>query len=87
WGRPFSTHFTQQNSMGFYLHHPAGWIRALAARWPTPIVGTIGTGAPFNNLPRFPYQVSYMLIRSVRFLKQLRSSEPEAYPFFSARTH
>lgn len=83
WGSPFSAHFTQQNSMGFYLHHPRGFVQALVARWPTPIVGTVGTGGAFNGLPRFPYQLGYLLIRSVRFLKQLTASEPEAARFFT----
>ena len=84
WARPFSTHFTQQNPVGSYYHNSHGWARALAARWPTPIVGTVGTGGAFNNLPRFPYQLGYLLIRSGRFLKQLTTSEPEAH-FFTPR--
>lgn len=87
WGKPFSGHFTQQNSMGFYLHHPRGLVQALAARWPTPIVGTVGTGGAFNELPRFPYQLGYLMIRSGRFLKQLTASELEAARFFTPRGH
>ena len=87
WGRPFSAHFTQQNSMGFYLHHPRGLVQALAARWPTPIVGTVGAGGAFNKLPRFPYQLGYLLIRSGRFLKQLTGSESEVMRFFNPRGH
>ncbi|CAN5708952.1 hypothetical protein BH20ACI3_BH20ACI3_03430 [soil metagenome] len=78
WGSPFSAHFTQQKSMGFYLHDPRGLGQALVARWPTPIVGTVGTGGAFNKFPRFPYQLGYLLIRSRRFLKQLTRSESEA---------
>ena len=87
WGRPFSAHFTQQNPMSFYLRKPRGLVQALAARWPTPIVGTVGTGGAFNNLPRFPYQLGYLLIRSGRFLKQLTASEPEGASFFSPWGH
>jgi Uncharacterised nucleotidyltransferase len=70
WGRSFSTHFTQAAPMEFYLHHPRGLARALAARWPTPIMGTVGVGGSFNSLPRFPYQLGYLLLRSGRFLKR-----------------
>lgn len=70
WGRSFSRHFTQQAPMDFYAHHPRGLVRALAARWPTPIVGTVGIGGSFNRLPRFLYQLGYLLLRSGRFLKQ-----------------
>jgi hypothetical protein len=71
WGRSFTNHFTQAAPMEFYQHHPRGLARALAARWPTPIVGTVGVGGSFNGLPRFPYQLGYLLIRSLRFLRQV----------------
>jgi hypothetical protein len=83
WARPFSNHFTQQDPLDSYYHRPRGLARALAARWPTPIVGTVGTGGAFNNLPRFPYQLGYLLLRSGRFLKQLTTSEPETHFFTS----
>ena len=70
WGRSFSNHITQLAPMDFYADHPQGLLQALAARWPTPIVGTVGVGGSFNRLPRFPYQVGYLLVRSLRFLKQ-----------------
>lgn len=69
WGQNFSNHFTQAAPMAFYRHHPRGLARALAARWPTPIMGTVGVGGSFNSLPRFPYQLGYLLLRSARFLK------------------
>lgn len=84
WARPFSTHFTRQDPLDHYLQRPRGLLRALAARWPTPIISTVGTGGAFNNLPRLPYQLGYLLIRSGRFLKQLATSEPETR-FFSPR--
>jgi putative nucleotidyltransferase-like protein len=84
WARPFSAHFTRRDPLGHYLQRPRGLMRALAGRWPTPIVGTVGTGGAFNNLPRFPYQLGYLLIRSGRFLKQLATSEPEE-SFFTLR--
>ncbi|MGI8733839.1 MAG: nucleotidyltransferase family protein [Pyrinomonadaceae bacterium] len=87
WGRPFSSHFTQQASLDFYLRHPRGVLQALAARWPTPILGTVGTGGAFNSLPRFPYQLGYLLLRSGRFLKQLSAPNSEPTRFFTARSH
>lgn len=87
WGRPFSTHFTQQASLDFYWNHPRGFLQALAARWPTPVVGTVGTGGAFNSLPRFPYQLGYLLLRSGRFLKQLSTTDPEPARFFTAQGH
>jgi hypothetical protein len=71
WGRSFANHFSQAAPLKFYRHHPRGLAKALAARWPTPIIGTIGVGGSFNRLPRFPYQLGYLLLRSLRFLKQV----------------
>ena len=87
WARPFSGHFTQQNSMDFYFRHPRGLMPALARRWPTPILATVGTGGAFNKLPRLPYQLGYLLIRSGRFLKRLMSSESEAARFLTLQGH
>lgn len=70
WGRSFANHFSQAAPLEFYRHHPRGLAKALAARWPTPIIGTIGVGGSFNRLPRFPYQLGYLLLRSGRFLKR-----------------
>jgi hypothetical protein len=83
WARPFSEHFTRQKSMSFYLNHPSGLMQALTARWPSPIVGTVGSGGAFNKLPRFPYQLNYLLIRSGRFLRELASAESKPSRFFS----
>lgn len=69
WGQSFANHFSQAVPMEFYRHHPRGLAKALVARWPTPIIGTIGVGGSFNRLPRFPYQLGYLLLRSGRFLK------------------
>jgi hypothetical protein len=71
WSRSFSSHFTQHAPMDFYAHHPRGLVQALAARWPTPIVGTVGVGGSFNRLPRFPYQLGYLIVRSLRFIKPM----------------
>ncbi len=70
WSRSFSNHFTQRAPMDFYAHHPRGLVQALVARWPTPIIGTVGVGGSFNRLPRFPYQLGYLLVRSLRFIRQ-----------------
>ncbi len=71
WGRSFSNHFTQRAPIDFYAHHPRGLVQALAARWPTPIVGTVGVGGSFNRLPRFPYQLGYLIVRSLRFIRHV----------------
>ncbi|HEU4478073.1 MAG TPA: nucleotidyltransferase family protein [Pyrinomonadaceae bacterium] len=71
WGSSFSNHFSQVAPMEFYWHHPRGLPQALASRWPTPIVSTVGMDGSFNRLPRLPYQLGYLLLRSGRFVKQI----------------
>lgn len=75
WAVSFTNHFTRAEPMSFQLHHPAGIVQAFARRWPTPILGTVGVGGAFNNLPRFPYQLGYFLRRSGWFLKGLSASD------------
>ena len=82
WGSSFSDHFSRRDPMEFYRHHPRGLAQALAARWPTPIVGTVGVGGSFNALPRFPYQLGYLLLRSGRFVKQMAVKNAEPAEFF-----
>ncbi len=50
-----------------YLRHPAGVLKELRRHWPNPIEGTMGVGAPFNGLPRLPFQVAHVLVRGARF--------------------
>lgn len=78
WGQAFSNHFSQRPSINFYLHHPRGLARALIARWPTPIMGTFGVGGSFNALPRLPYQLGYLLLRSGRFVKQMAAGDAQS---------
>jgi hypothetical protein len=80
WGQSFANHFSQHAPINFYVQHPRGLVKALVARWPTPIIGTVGVGGSFNRLPRFPYQVGYLLVRSLRFLQGhvgSRASRPQ----------
>lgn len=75
WAVSFSDHFTRGDPISFRLRHPAGLVQAVARRWPTPILGTVGVGGAFNNLPRFPYQLGYFIRRSGWFLKDLTASD------------
>lgn len=77
WAVSFAGHFTRDGEMGMshHLRRPAGFVRAVARRWPTPILGTVGVGGSFNNLPRFPYQLGYFLRRFGWFLRGLSASD------------
>jgi len=50
------------------LRHPAALPRALRARWPDPIQATIRMGGPFNELPRFLFQLAEYLSHTAGFL-------------------
>lgn len=45
------------------LPRPAGARWPLRRHWPNPLAGTMGVGAPFNELPRLPFQLAYAGIR------------------------
>jgi hypothetical protein len=51
-----------------YLSRPRGLWRDLLNRWPNPIEATVQTGGPFNELPRWPFQLASGLARAGRFL-------------------
>ena len=51
-----------------YLRHPRGLIKALRTRWPDPIEASIRLKAPFNEMPRLPFQLGNALLRLGRFL-------------------
>ena len=74
WETPFSKnhgaakHFAQ---MLTYLRHPSGVLRDLKARWPDPIEATVYIGGPFNEIPRFPFQIGECIGRTAKFIARL----------------
>jgi hypothetical protein len=42
-------------------------FRGLRAHWPNPIEGTIGVRGPFNEMPRFPFQIGQCFLRAVKY--------------------
>ena len=58
WGA--AEHYMNSPSMAFCLGHPARALKALRLRWPNPIQATVALGGPFNDLPRFPFQLAEM---------------------------
>jgi hypothetical protein len=51
--------------------HPTNVFRAAWRRWPNPIEATVGMRAPFNNLPRLPFQLGDCLVRLCWFVARL----------------
>jgi hypothetical protein len=71
WATPFA--FMQapmryRAPMRKYLKRPRGVFQDLLRRWPNPIEATVHTGGPFNELPRWPFQLANCLTRTTRFL-------------------
>jgi hypothetical protein len=42
-----------------YLWQPVGALRDLQRHWPNPVAGTMGMEGPFDERPRFPFQLAY----------------------------
>ena len=66
WGR--MEHYMYSLPMAFYLRHPKGLFKALRLRWPNPIQATARVGGPFNELPRWLFQLAECFQRTAKFL-------------------
>ena len=64
-------HYMDSPSMAYSFLHPAQLLRALRLRWPNPIQATVGVGGPFNELPRWPFQLWECVLRTAHFLTQV----------------
>ena len=64
-------HYMASPTMAYSFLHPAELLRALRLRWPNPIQATVGVGGPFNELPRWPFQLWECVLRTAHFLTQV----------------
>jgi hypothetical protein len=74
WETPYSMSqapVTHQAPMSKYLRDPRGLFADLRRRWPSPIEATVYVGGPFNDLPRWPFQVGECIGRTAKFLARL----------------
>ncbi|HUK90529.1 MAG TPA: nucleotidyltransferase family protein, partial [Blastocatellia bacterium] len=60
--------FNHLKPMGSYVRNPSGFLKGLIARWPDPIQATVTIGAPFNQVPRLPFQVGECMLRAMKAL-------------------
>ena len=58
-------------SIAYSLRHPAHLLKTLRLRWPNPIQATVHVGAPFNELPRLPFQLWECVLRTAHFVTQV----------------
>jgi putative nucleotidyltransferase-like protein len=67
WGDPQLVPQSQRRPWAADLRRPATALRALLRRWPGPVEATANLRAPFNRLPRLPFQVAECVRRTSRF--------------------
>jgi hypothetical protein len=61
--------------METYLRHPKGLFKGLIKRWPNPIEATSSINGPFNEWPRFPFQIGNCILRATQFLTELAKTD------------
>lgn len=74
WEKPFAMDHgiaKHRAPMSKYLRDPRGLLADLRNRWPDPISATVYTKGPFNELPRWPFQIGECVSRTARFLARL----------------
>jgi hypothetical protein len=74
WEKPFARDHgvaRHRAPMSSYLRDPSGLLRDIRLRWPNPIEATVYTHGPFNELPRWPFQVGECIGRTAKFIARL----------------
>jgi len=71
WENPYPQENEATELMITHLRKRSGVMRAIGKRWPNPILATVYFRAPFNSLPRFPFQLSNYISQAARFLATL----------------
>jgi hypothetical protein len=77
WEKPFARDHgvaRHRAPMSSYLRNPAGLVGDLLRRWPNGIEATVYVRGPFNELPRFPFQIGECIGRAARFVARLPKS-------------
>jgi len=59
--------FRRREPMRSYVGRTSGVLRELSRHWPNPIEASARMGAPFNWMPRLPFQIANSLMRTARF--------------------
>lgn len=71
WESPYPQENETTELMITHLRTRSGVISAMRKRWPDPIRATVYFRAPFNELPRFPFQLAYYQAQAARFVTRL----------------
>lgn len=65
-----------RSPMSAALAHPVRTLKGLRHHWPSPVEATVTLGAPFNELPRLPFQLGNCLSRTALYLAHLPRGAP-----------
>jgi hypothetical protein len=80
WEKPFAKDHgvaRHRAPMASYLRNPTGLVGDLFKRWPNAIEATVYVRGPFNELPRFPFQIGECIGRAATFVGRLPKSLSE----------
>lgn len=68
WAAPLpSMKLRHATPMARHLHSPGTLVSGFRHRWPNPIEGTVVSRGSFNDLPRFPFQLTAYVMRGAQF--------------------
>ena len=73
WGRSLNPHVIEPalSALSAQMHEPGKFFAEVFARWDQPVRSTVALSGRFNNWPRWPYQLTELLLRSPEVPKQL----------------
>jgi hypothetical protein len=77
WEKPFAKDHgvaRHRAPMASYLRKPSGLVGDLLRRWPNGIEATVYVRGPFNELPRFLFQIGECIGRALRFVTRVPKS-------------
>jgi len=77
WGRGYRPH----PMMVELPKTPLALFRAARERWPNPIAATASLHAPYNDLPRLPFQITDYVLRTVKLLRKVSARRLQMYSF------
>jgi hypothetical protein len=64
-----------------HWHHPRRLLAEVRARWDMPIAASVALDAPFNEFPRFPWQLGLALSHVPRWCRELCAYVPRRLSF------
>ncbi len=71
WEKPCSIDHAPPELIMTSLRHLTHIPKAIRDRWPDPISASVRMNAPFNELPRLPFQIANYLVSLTRFVGRL----------------